>query len=215
MKPYLRLLGDCHGQYDPYLKLAQKATYSIQLGDMGFKYRCLNNLSSCNHKVLAGNHDNYENVDGKFIKQTDHFLGDFGTYEIPDFFQIFFVRGGQSIDFRYRLQGYDWWPEEQLSYEKMCQAMDEYCKRKPDFVISHECPSRIIEYVSTLNSFDGEAIRPSATAQLLDQMFDDHRPKFWFFGHHHKSWSANIDGTEFRCLAELEFFDFLQGQDHL
>ena len=37
-KPYLRIIGDVHGHYDRYVKLAKKARHSIQLGDLGFDY---------------------------------------------------------------------------------------------------------------------------------------------------------------------------------
>ena len=42
-------------------------------------------------------------------------------------------------------------------------------------------------------------------------MFEKHQPKLWFFGHHHKSWTMMIDGTQFRCLNELEVYDIPKG----
>ena len=120
---------------------------------------------------------------------------------------IYFVRGGHSIDKEYRKLGLDWWPDEQLSYVKMIEALDAYVASKPQIVISHECPKRIIPEVSTLSSWKGNPIPPSATALLLDKMFDVYKPKYWFFGHYHKSWQAIIEGTNFVCLDELVGYD--------
>lgn len=205
--PKLRLIGDVHGHMHDYVLLAHAAEYSIQLGDLGFNYKRLADLDPERHKVLGGNHDNYEEVDGVFVNQTPHFLGDFGTYSMPDFLDIFFVRGGYSIDKMYRRLGVDWWPAEELNYAQMVNAMKAYIDSKPDFVVTHECPESIIPEVSTLKLWDGKPIVPSSTARLLDEMLKTHRPKVWVFGHHHKTWSKEIDGTQFICLAELEEMD--------
>ena len=207
MSQILRLIGDCHGKIYEYLAIAREADYSIQLGDLGFDYDFLSKLSSDCHKVLGGNHDNYEKVGNVFVCQTPHFLGDYGLYEVKGEAPIFFVRGGHSIDKDYRKIGVDWWPDEQLSYDSMVKALDAYASSKPQIVISHECPKRIIPEVSTMSSWQGQPIKPSMTAILLDNMLDIHKPKYWFFGHHHKSWQGLVEGTNFVCLDELEEYD--------
>lgn len=212
MKPYLRLIGDVHGMIKIYSRIADQAEYSIQVGDMGFDYSGLNQLDSEKHKVLGGNHDNYEIYDGVFINQTKHFLGDYGIYNVPGIAPIFFVRGGNSIDKNSRTLGLDWWPEEEMTYLEMQECLNEYIKLKPNFVVSHECPESIIKYVSTLDSWDGEPIKPSATAKLLQQMFEAHQPEVWVFGHHHKPWFKIIDKTMFKCLHIMEFMDFPKGE---
>lgn len=205
----LRLIGDAHGRYSKYIELAKEADYSIQIGDLGFNYSCMTELDPNHHFVLGGNHDNYEIVNEKFILQTPHFLGDFGTHSVLGY-DIFFVRGGNSIDKQYRKHGRDWWPDEELSYLKCKQALEEYEKSKPDFVISHECPVSIIKFVSGRMLWDGLPIQPSKTANLLQQMLEVHRPKTWIFGHHHVKWTKEIDGTKFSCLPELGYVDLEQ-----
>ena len=207
-KPNLRLIGDAHGKLGQYIGLARDADFSIQLGDLGFDYSLLNDdFSPEFHRVLAGNHDNYESVDGVFVNQTPHFLGDFGLLQVPGVGEVFFVRGGRSIDYRHRTLGLDYWPEEELSHVRANEALELYRSARPDFVVSHECPRSVIRHVSSLDHFDGAPLVPSFTANLLQEMLDAHRPSVWYFGHWHKRWMRTINGTEFNCLDELECCD--------
>ena len=208
----LRLCGDVHGNISAYIDLVKNFDYSIQLGDLGFKYKpIIMNLSSHFHKVLGGNHDNYTLEKGVFVHQTSHFLGDYGVHDVPEIGSFFFVRGGQSIDKSMRLVGIDWWLEEELSYGDCAKVVQLYEQVKPAFVITHECPESIIPYVSNMGRWNGLPVGPSKTALLLQNLFEIHQPKFWFFGHHHKSWSMIVNGTNFRCLNELEVFDIPEG----
>ena len=208
VKPNLRLIGDVHGNIKKYKSLAEKADFSIQLGDLGFDYSSLGaNFSPKIHKVLAGNHDNYEQRDGVFINQTEHFLGDYGVVQVPKIGDIFFVRGGRSIDASSRVLGVDYWPEEELSYIQSNNALELYKKIKPNFVISHECPESVINYIS---NFESILVKPSFTAKLLQAMWEEHKPDVWFFGHYHKRLMKVIDNTEFNCLDELECCDIYE-----
>lgn len=203
----LRLIGDVHGKISSYLELAGGADMSLQVGDLGFVYKGIEKLSPESHRVLAGNHDNYATEDGRFFRQTSHFLGDYGTHNFPGVGDIFFVRGGRSIDRDTRTPMFDWWPEEELSADKRHEALLEYIRLKPDIVVTHECPASIIGHVSRISTWNGMPIEPSETSRLLDSMFEAHSPKLWVFGHYHNSWRCKLLGTEFRCLDELEHFD--------
>lgn len=207
-KPNLRLIGDVHGNIEQYMTIARGAEYSIQLGDLGFDYSLLQtDFSPEFHRVLAGNHDNYESVDGNFVNQTPHFLGDFGVLHVPKVGDVFFVRGGRSIDHRHRTLGLDYWPDEELSHARANEAFELYKNARPDLVISHECPRSVIRHVSSFDYFDGAPVVPSFTANLLQEMLDAHRPSVWYFGHYHKRYMRTINGTEFNCLEELEHCD--------
>jgi hypothetical protein len=209
-KPIFRVIGDVHGHYNAYVNIAKQAENSLQIGDLGFEYDCLKQLDPEHHKVLAGNHDNYDKWGTeKFIHmQTGHWLGDYGVYTVPGFGDIFFVRGGYSIDWRYRMPGRSWWKDEELTYEEMQKALELYNQVKPEYVFTHECPGEIIDAAFGQKTWDGELLKPSMTAKLLDTMWGNHAPKYWLFGHHHKTWTAELRGTIFRCLPELGFVDF-------
>ncbi len=198
MKVNFRIIGDVHGHYGPYHLLLRKATHTLQLGDFGFDYTTLSSIDARQHRVLGGNHDNYDDM-GNW----PHFLGDYGTYNVPGFGNIFFIRGGLSIDRYRRTEGVSWWRQEELGMKECYAALDEYSKVKPDFVVTHGCPVSVVPYVTS-----SLLIFPSRTNQLLEQMFATHKPKQWVFGHYHQSWNKTIDGTHFTCLRELECLDF-------
>lgn len=204
---YLRFIGDVHGFAKKYLELIPQAEFSIQLGDLSYEYSFLNHVDSSKHKVLAGNHDNYTSENGIFIHQTPHFLGDFGKLEIPFLSSIFFVRGARSIDASQRPCWIDYWKEEELSYAQGMQALDFYEKENPKIVISHECPESIIDYISRGKTWNGELIRPSSTANLLQNMLEIHEPDLWVFGHHHINFDQKINNTRFVCVDILDVFD--------
>lgn len=209
-KVWLRIFGDVHGKMYKYVPLALEAEHTIQLGDLGFldHYEYLGFLDPTKHRVLGGNHDDYSVRDGVFYNQTPHFLGDYGVHNVPGVGDFFFVRGGHSIDKDQRTEGFDWFPDEQISYSNGIKALDEYVKVKPKIMLSHECPTSIIDRVSGFKKWNGEPILPSMTANLLEQMFEAHKPELHIFGHHHKSFDMVIEGTRFVCLPELGYLDF-------
>jgi hypothetical protein len=197
----VRLIGDVHGQYDRYLRIAKGSDWSIQLGDLGFNYVCLNELNGFEHRIVSGNHDNIP-----ASRTYRHFLGDFGVFRHANL-PFMFMRGGFSIDWRYRTPGLDWWSEEELATQEMLDALHLYKLARPRYVISHECPEQIIWQAFGPATFDGDILRPSRTAILLGQMFDFHKPDIWFFGHYHRWYDATIYGTRFICLPELGVAD--------
>lgn len=198
MKINLRIIGDVHGHFASYHNLIKKAQHTVQIGDFGFDYTTLNKVDSERHRILPGNHDNYDKING-----WPHFLGKYGTHHVPGFGDIFFVRGGFSIDRHLRIEGVSWWQDEELSMIDAHMALDAYSRVKPRFMITHTCPVTVIPYVSM-----SSRIIPSRTSQLLEQMFAVHKPSRWVFGHFHRSFDKTIDGTHFTCLEELGCLDF-------
>lgn len=198
----LRIIGDTHGLIREYLDIAKQADRSIQIGDMGYDYRLLlgGHLDSNYHKFVAGNHEHYPTL---LSGEVPHYLGDFGVHEIPDWGEVFFVRGGHSVDKPWRTIGIDWFPEEELTMGQCYEALELYKEVQPKMVITHECPVEIIQFVG----IPEWKIRPSRTAQLLQSMFEEHQPVLWVFGHHHQNWSGKVNGTQFICLGELQYID--------
>ncbi len=198
MKANFRIIGDVHGKHGQYHLLIRKAKFTLQIGDFGFDYETLSSVDPKRHRVIGGNHDNYDKVG-----QCPNFLGDYGIHNIPEFGDIFFVRGALSVDRHIRTESLDWWPEEELSIANCYAAIALYSKVKPEFVVTHTCPITIVPHVMA-----SSYVIPSRTGQLLEEMFAIHQPKRWVFGHYHRSWSKTIDGTSFTCLNELECLNF-------
>lgn len=193
MKPIL-FIGDVHDKIERYKKLIDfyPDIPSIQVGDFGFEESHRWHMANVNpgqHKVLFGNHDYYP------LLAAPHSLGDFGV--TPD--GIYFVRGAYSVDRaeRYGGEGVDFFEEEQLSYERISEAVADFEKSHPEVVVTHECPE-------TVRRIAFRIYNQSLTSNALEQMWRAHKPKLWIFGHHHRSLDKMFDGTRFICLAELE-----------
>jgi predicted phosphohydrolase len=202
--PRLILVGDVHGEIGRYVDLVSGYAYSLQVGDMGFRYTGLEKLDPENHKFVGGNHDFYPDL---IAGKVPHYLGNFGTWKnkLFPYGGLFFVRGGYSIDKEMRIQGRDWFPEEELSIAEGYEAISLYEKEKPNFVVSHECPVSIISMVGLGHHY---GIKPSRTAQLLESMLHIHKPKIWIFGHHHVHLDITINHTRFMCLPILGAYTF-------
>lgn len=202
--PLLRVIGDVHGHHDEYQWLIERAQYTLQLGDFGFNYDVLCNVDGNKHKILAGNHDNYSKcTQSNFIHMhSNHWLGDYGTINFVGF-DIFFVRGGFSIDKATRTEGQSWWPDEELTYKEMSKAIELFGEIKPNFVITHECPAEVINLIKPHNDF-----KPSMTSNMLQQMHDIHKPDMWLFGHHHVQWCGTHKNTKFECIPIMGYKDF-------
>lgn len=225
---HIRIIGDVHGRMRPrirrpdkdrerrfmpliwrdpnvrgrsYLGLAKAARYSVQVGDLGQDYTDMSLVEWDRHRVIAGNHDNLP-------KRTAHFLGDYGLHQFPlehESFSFFYVRGAASIDRSTRIEGLNWWYEEELDEHQQELALEMYIRAKPRIVISHDCPEELLPLVGSLK----EDIPLSRTNRMLQRMLDAHSPQWWFFGHHHKNYVfQHPAGTRFVCLGSLAYFDF-------
>lgn len=198
MSNHITLIGDVHGKYDRYHKIirqTEKHPYTVQLGDFGFDYTTLKNVDPKHHVFIGGNHDNYDKV-----TNIPNYLGDYGHMVNFNGIDFFYYRGAWSIDQKYRTIGIDWWDQEQVKIEGFMKAREIYRQIKPDIVFTHDCPESIAPYLLPPDS----RIFQQTTGWALQELFNIHQPKYWYFGHWHKSWSMTINGTNFKCLNELE-----------
>lgn len=208
-------VGDVHGMIPEYQLLLERQipenSQVVQVGDLGcgfvelplsfFPHDTDVYGGGRTHKFIRGNHDSPQ-----VARERGDYLGDYGMFMFEDA-SIFFMGGAWSIDHVQRSPGKDWWWDEQLGWDQLGDALDLYKEVQPDIVITHDAPtevkSRVLSYLSGRRGVDKEAM-PTPTDQTLQLMFEAHQPKVWVFGHYHVSWSRNIQGTEFRCLRELE-----------
>lgn len=200
------VIGDVHGKTDTYQKIVRRlppGQRSIQIGDMGigFKGVGLHEMPQ-DHKWFRGNHDNPTKC-----RENANYLGDYGY--LPED-KLFWLAGAFSIDRAYRIEGVSWWNDEELSIEELGKAVNLYEEMKPEYVLTHECPSEAAIFM--LQSLIGEYFDAkkdctnSRTAQALQLMYEIHQPKEWVFGHYHvdKTFHLKQDSrTKFTCVAEL------------
>jgi hypothetical protein len=204
---YITLIGDSHNNFDGWRSIVDyesssptKAAKTIQLGDFGhysFKTETNawlrldeSNVDSNNHKILGGNHDDYN-----IYPNSPYSLGDYGVTEDG----IYYVRGAYSINKPGLVDRIEWFQEEELSTAQQFAAFDLYRKTKPKVVISHDCPTEILSFLKREMVYDN-----TSTRNMLQWMLGDHIPDLWVFGHHYVSRSFVYRSCEFVCLAELE-----------
>ena len=89
-----------------------------------------------------------------------------------------FMGGAQSIDRDMRLEGFDWFPEEEISWKDMENLPDP--NTKIDIVISHTCPSDIISQIGGYNTTVEDWSR-----KALSHIRQLYLPDLWYFGHFH------------------------------
>lgn len=235
-KHHFGIIGDVHGKFEDHRRICKHFDYTLQVGDMGFNYLPLNHLDPNHHRFIGGNHDAYhltpmphwsmddpdvnssynhfvvKDMVYKMERFPAHSLGQWGTWDIPGVAsphlsgKIFFVRGAWSIDKKYRTEGSDWFPEEELNQKQAMRAIQDYINAKPDFVVSHCCPDEFVSNLRLMYS-NGEKI-PTLTGAMLQAMFDAHKPKLWVFGHFHQDVVKELKGTTFVCLDELSVLKF-------
>lgn len=197
----IKIIGDIHGKVDAYYQLIKDVPFSIQLGDFGFRHSWKwleqNKINSDNHKIIVGNHDEYPYIN-KYI---------FPDYGMVNFHGLDFytIRGAFSVDKAYRTQGISWWPEEELSYNDLQKAIDDYTNSRPYIVISHECPG---DHTGISTSMFQRRWIINRTGLAMQKMWNNYHPKLWIFGHWHRTMIYSIEGTTFVCLDELDSINY-------
>lgn len=212
-KSTVRFIGDVHGKFRQYKRIISECDRSIQVGDLGVGFfglrggeiKALANppfdaMSKGDHRFIRGNHDNPQSCINH-----PYWIGDGESFTVGNS-KLYFLGGAGSIDRHYRTEGLDWWPDEELSRERLNIEVAEYIDLKPDVVVTHDCPDSIAnEILMAFN--ESKFANGSRTRQALDSMFYFHQPKYWIFGHWHKDMNFNSGGTNFICLGELSFLD--------
>jgi predicted phosphodiesterase len=203
MKSRVRIVGDVHGgrnlqAYAELVKEAEtKGMKTLQIGDMAFSYDHFEHfdLGPDDHVFIGGNHDNYD-----IYHDCPNALGDYGLEELNGL-EFFFVRGAWSIDQFYRTPGVSWWPDEELSVERLREAHRLYVESRPRVMVTHDAPDSVIKLLGPRST------NTTRTGSFLERMFQAHQPKIWIFGHWHVDCVEIVEGTKFVCLDELSFLD--------
>lgn len=211
------ITGDTHGDidYKKLLILKEKNLscddYLIICGDAGIcwspfdfaRFLRLYNDIGCTIIFVDGNHENFDMLNmcdlveykGALMHQIDEHIfhvlrGEIMTLESKTFFCL---GGAVSIDKMYRTPRLSWWPEEEITYHDIDNAIANLAKvdNKVDYVVTHCCDTKTV-----LKAFGFR--RDACTDQLMfiDKVVDY---KHWFFGHYHFDRKINEKKT---CLYQ-------------
>jgi hypothetical protein len=191
-------IGDVHGKWWSYHDIISTRYNTYQVGDFGVGFPGSFNLPEMwktmdkgFHRFIRGNHDNPD-----YCKRNPYCIGDGDLVD-----NIFFMGGAESIDRGLRTPGYDWWPDEQVTFEYFTsKILPNYMKGGFNIVVTHDCPQIVARDIFNVQD-------KSVTRYLLQLLFNEYQPDLWVFGHWHRSTRKKINGTEFVCLAELEVLD--------
>lgn len=200
-------IGDVHGKYRQYKAIIKSCKHSIQVGDMGVGFikwphgelsenPPYDKMVKGDHRFIRGNHDN-PNVCAKHSQ----WIAD-GNIECG----VMFMGGAGSIDAAFRVEGYSWWEDEELSIAELNHFVDVYLETKPCVMVTHDCPEEVAEAMEAHSGRRKLNIK-SRTRQALQSMWSAHSPEIWIYGHWHYSFDQVLRGTRFVCLAELEARD--------
>ena len=205
----VRIIGDIHGKWYDYQVITESVENSIQVGDFGIGFAGdywhdrVHDYHNENrgHRFIRGNHDNPQ----KCRSEMNGYIDD-GTIEND----VMFLGGAWSIDYEWRVEGQDWWRDEELSYEELDRMISLYEVARPSVMITHDCPTSVSYemFVKQGKTLAGQKQFITRTGEALQRMFEIHQPKFHFFGHWHHTKEMDINGTHFHCLGECDFVDF-------
>lgn len=199
-------IGDVHGKFKRYKRLIAGRTHSIQVGDMGVGFRRPDGRRHPNpprglmiaggHRFIRGNHDHPGECHAHPQYISDgHSEGD-----------MMLIGGAWSDDSDWRIEGQNWWPDEEVSADTFDALAQSYGAKRPRIMVTHDCPADIAIRMYALCNM--EMPPPSRTQTALQGMFTQHQPDLWLFGHYHVSADFIAEGTRFVCLAELEAREF-------
>ncbi len=224
------LTGDIHGNISRLLKwdtgkFLDKTDYLIVLGDFGLIFRIdsdgileeiekIKQLEALPFTILFidGNHENFDRLlsDFKSVKLLGgnaHKISD-SIYHLKrgEIFTIndktFLTMGGAtSIDRSFRIQGVDWWEQENLSHKDIKRGISNADKlgKRIDFVLTHAAPESMAE--SLIFRVNHQYFyNNDSNSLLLRDLSMDVKWNQWYFGHYHcnykcqkERWTALYD----------------------
>ena len=147
------------------------------------------------HRFIRGNHDN-----PMACLQNNLWIPDGQSYN-----GVFCVGGAYSIDRSSRQEGWDWWPNEELSYGELEMMIENYKEAKPKIVISHDAPECIARSMFTFYRNHHH----DRTRGALEAMYACHQPDLHLTNHWHVPYITRRGGTVFRGLGinEMVFYN--------
>lgn len=226
----LIFIGDVHGEFHQLAhRLAVRKirdSVLVQVGDfgVGFYEKVVEeeNLAKLNKTlkagnnllyVIRGNHDNPAYFDKWQKIGNIRFVPDYSVLEL-DGYTVFLAGGAISIDRTSRIQGKNYWKEEEFVFdvERLETSLKEV--ERVDIVVTHNAPAEFwpfqINYLVTAYARrDDELILHLARerelhSKLLKHLTSKFDPSHWYYGHFHTIEDGEYNGLKYHVLGESE-----------
>lgn len=147
--------------------------------------------------ALRGNHDNpkYFQSEEEYSKPRLTFMEDYKIYEINGY-TILPIGGAVSTDRLHRIPWKTWWADEDIK-----RVPKKSLPIKVDMILSHEGPSVFEPVLSKFEDLpDEDYEKIVASRKYLDEILFNVKSDYWFYGHHHRSYSGQFKNCSWRCL---------------
>lgn len=218
MSKDILVLGDIHGRFEELNKMLDTLTEDCVIlvcGDFGYfpyinSIPKLSTLRVKSHKIYfcPGNHEDWDSLDkittSPKITEIENnvFYCPFGSTLQIEQYNILFCGGAESVDWKVRTPGYDWFPQEGISYRDMSNlpCPEEF---NVNVVISHTCPYFCLPYLYLPFLHD-----QSISDKCLEDVFQIYQPVRWYFGHFHRPVLFEYQQTVFHSLNEIPNFGY-------
>jgi hypothetical protein len=203
------LCGDVHQKlrlFHEIVREKDRNKFIVQLGDfcMCDPRDTLKNVDSDKVRIIRGNHCRHD-----LIHLTPHYYQDYFSYEELNGVKFFQIGGAYSIDRMYRTPNLDWFETEEMTIDKWEECFKLYKQIKPDIVLTHDCPRFLTPQLIPPNA----PLFNNRTGWGLEEVWNIHAPKAWFFCHYHISKEIYYNNTFFKCLNELEIYRLKYNHD--
>ena len=198
-------IGDIHTKFEYLNKFKNKNL--IQAGDFGYWPEIIDFKSikfNSNIYFCDGNHENHWELKKLWYKRTETkiieniFYMPRLSYKNIEGYNILFIGGAESIDKNRRTIGFDWFPEETISYNDMLE--ENFPQQKIDIIVSHTCPL----FCFKIMNIDQRLNDPSCI--WLQEIYSIYKPKYWYFGHFHFYKKFQYENCTFTCLNMVDDF---------
>lgn len=209
MKNSILVIGDLHGKFKllcNYLNsISKNYDYIFCTGEFGYwpEFCDFNDLKlSENTKFYwcDGNHERHDlikNICNNEISKNIFYMKRGSVLTINDK-NILFFGGANSIDYKNRTPGIDWFPEENISINDMNNLPN----KKIDIIISHTCP---LEFDISKHFYLYDNKETECNRKYLSEILKMYNPYLWYFGHWHKSMEYKYKNTKFIGLNKINF----------
>lgn len=205
------LIGDSHGNWEDLIIASNKLNslgvdLIIQVGDFGWWLETMPNFPKLPYPIyfIDGNHEHFNDLFIKVsrdktgitkIQENLFYIHRGSTIKIGNL-NFAFMGGGISIDRGYRKEGIDWFPEEFPSYREYNRLFT--YDKKVDCFITHDAPDLIIANI--FKNLIPDSLSKN-NRDILNLLYLQFNPKFWFHGHYHKYYEKILNNTFFNGLG--------------